>query len=60
MESCYISLLYNIPSVVNFMLKSLKSTGETTQSGNGSDSSRNENRFPEGEGGVGGGGAGWT
>lgn len=50
MESCYISLLYNIPSVVNFMLKSLKSIAETTQSGNGSDSNRNDNRLPGGGG----------
>lgn len=54
MESYYISLLYNILSVVNFMLKSI---GETTQSGNGSDSSRNDNRLP---GGGGQGERGWT
>lgn len=39
------------PSVVNFMLKSLKSIGETIQSGNGSESNRNDNRLPGGGGG---------
>lgn len=38
------------PSVVNFMLKSLKSIGETIQSGNGSESNRNDNRLPGGGG----------